>query len=158
MAQGQSVWPCRRSVGGRQSSVKRTLPANVLPASPSAAPCAAFPFLPNRRWFLMSRKKRQRSRRLMVLDTNVLMHDPSCLLRFHEHDVFIPMIVLEELDNNKRGQSEVSRNARQASRTMEVLVHGAPHLEIDQGFPLPKLSDSHPFCGRLFFQSRTLNY
>src|SRR3569833_3188986 len=67
----------------------------------------------------MSRKKRQRSRRLMVLDTNVLMHDPSCLLRFHEHDVFIPMIVLEELDNNKRGHSEVARNARQDCSTTD---------------------------------------
>src|SRR3569623_332025 len=106
----------------------------------------------------MSRKKRQRSRRLMVLDTNVLMHDPSCLFRFHEHDVFIPMIVLEELDNNKRGHSEVARNARQASRTMEELVQGASRQEIEKGLHLPKLQDSNPSGGRLFFQTRTLNY
>src|SRR3569833_1538390 len=106
----------------------------------------------------MSRKKRQRSRRLMVLDTNVLMHDPSCLFRFHEHDVFIPMIVLEELDNNKRGHSEVARNARQASRTMEELVQGASRQENEKGLHLPKLQDSNPSGGRLFFQTRTLNY
>src|SRR3569832_1912553 len=106
----------------------------------------------------MSRKKRQRSRRLMVLDTNVLMHDPSCLFRFHEHDVFIPMIVLEELDNSKRGHSEVARSARQASRTMEELVQGASRQEIEKGLHLPKLQDSNPSGGRLFFQPRTLNY
>ena len=61
-------------------------------------------------------------KRLFVLDTNVLMHDPSALFRFHEHDIFLPMIVLEELDNNKRGPSEVARNARQSSRFMEELL------------------------------------
>src|SRR3569832_1597307 len=106
----------------------------------------------------MSRKKRQRSRRLMVLDTNVLMHDPSCLFRFHEHDVFIPMIVLEELDNNQRGHSEVARNTRQASRTMEELVQGASRREIEKGLHMPKLQDSNPSGGRLFFLSRSLNF
>lgn len=106
----------------------------------------------------MSGKKRQRSRRLIILDTNVLMHDPSCLFRFHEHDVFIPMIVLEELDNNKRGHSEVARNARQASRAMEELVQGASRQEIEKGLPLPRVSDETPGGGRLFFQTRTLNY
>src|SRR3569832_1846345 len=106
----------------------------------------------------MSRKKRQRSRRLMVLDTNVLMHDPSCLFRFHEHDVFIPMIVLEELDTNKRGHSEVTRNTRQASRTMEELVQGASRQEIEKNQQKPKQQDNKPSGGRLFFQTRTLNY
>src|SRR3569832_2063213 len=98
----------------------------------------------------MSRKQRQRSRRLMVLATNVLKHDPSCLFRFHEHDVFIPMSVLEELDNYKRGHSEVARNARQASRTMEELVQGASRQEIEQGQHMPTLQDSNPRGGRLF--------
>ena len=40
--------------------------------------------------------------RLFVLDTNVLMHDPGALFRFQEHDIYIPMVVLEELDNAKR--------------------------------------------------------
>ena len=54
--------------------------------------------------------------KLFVLDTNVLMHDPTSLFRFQEHDVYLPMATLEELDANKKGMSEVARNARQASR------------------------------------------
>ena len=60
--------------------------------------------------------------RLFVLDTNVLMHDPTSLFRFEEHDIFLPMVTLEELDNNKKGMTEVARNARQASRSIEGLV------------------------------------
>ena len=63
-------------------------------------------------------------RKLFVLDTNVLMHDPSSLFRFAEHDVFLPMMTLEELDNNKKGMSEVARNARQVSRALDGLVAG----------------------------------
>ncbi len=62
--------------------------------------------------------------RLFVLDTNVLMHDPLCLFRFEEHDIFLPMITLEELDSHKRGMSEVARNARQASRELDALASG----------------------------------
>ncbi|MFM2084563.1 MAG: hypothetical protein RLY95_1381, partial [Pseudomonadota bacterium] len=57
-------------------------------------------------------KQRTGPRRLFVLDTNVLMHDPMCLFRFEEHDVYLPMIVLEELDSHKKGMTEVARNAR----------------------------------------------
>ena len=57
--------------------------------------------------------------KLFVLDTNVLMHDPTCLYRFQEHDIFLPMMTLEELDANKKGMSEVARNARQASRLLD---------------------------------------
>ena len=53
--------------------------------------------------------------KLFVLDTNVLMHDPTSLLRFEEHDIYLPILILEELDNNKKGTSEVARNARQAT-------------------------------------------
>ena len=55
--------------------------------------------------------------KLFVIDTNVLMHDPMCLFRFEEHDIFLPMIVLEELDGHKKGMTEVARNARQTSRS-----------------------------------------
>jgi PhoH-like ATPase len=73
-------------------------------------------------------KRRQRGQpeneigKLFVLDTNVLMHDPSSLFRFEEHDVYLPMMTLEELDNHKKGMSEVARNARQVSRTLDALV------------------------------------
>ena len=60
-------------------------------------------------------------RRLFVLDTNVLMHDPSAIFRFQEHDLFIPMMVLEELDAAKKGMSEVARNVRQVSRFLALL-------------------------------------
>src|SRR5258706_8711233 len=59
--------------------------------------------------------------KLFVLDTNVLMHDPTSLFRFEEHDVFLPMVTLEELDDNKKGMSEVARNARQASLFLDEI-------------------------------------
>ncbi|MFN0164737.1 MAG: PIN domain-containing protein, partial [Burkholderiales bacterium] len=59
--------------------------------------------------------------KLFVLDTNVLMHDPTSLYRFEEHDIYLPMATLEELDNHKKGMTEVSRNARQASRFLDEI-------------------------------------
>ncbi|MCW8982828.1 MAG: PIN domain-containing protein, partial [Gammaproteobacteria bacterium] len=76
-------------------------------------------------------------KKLYVLDTNVLMHDPTAFFRFQEHDIYLPMTVLEELDNNKKGHTEVARNARQASRFMDSLMAKAPSLEtIGDGVPL----------------------
>jgi len=63
--------------------------------------------------------------KLFVLDTNVLMHDPTSLYRFEEHDLYLPILTLEELDNNKKGVTEVARNARQASRYLDELVTAA---------------------------------
>ena len=94
--------------------------------------------------------------RLFVLDTNILMHDPSCLFRFQEHDIFIPMMVLEELDNNKRGHSEVAQSARQASRFLEECVKGANQSEIENGLPLPSPLNSENSSGRLFLQTLDL--
>ncbi len=76
------------------------------------------------------------TKRLFVLDTNVLIHDPSALFRFAEHDLFLPMVVLEELDNNKKGHSEVARNARQASRFLDDLTSGSSAQEIRDGLDL----------------------
>lgn len=67
-----------------------------------------------RRGRATSRERQQR--RIFVLDTNVLMHDPTAIFRFDEHDIYIPMIVLEELDAGKKGLSEAARNVRQVSR------------------------------------------
>ena len=61
---------------------------------------------------------------LFVLDTNVLMHDPASLFRFAEHDLYLPMTTLEELDNHKKGMSEVARNARTVSRSLDQLIEG----------------------------------
>ena len=85
-------------------------------------------------------------RKLFVLDTNVLMHDPSAVYRFEEHDVYIPIIVLEELDAHKTGSSEVARNTRQASRFLDEILTQASNLE--QGVQLPSRPDRP--AGRLF--------
>ena len=115
--------------------------------------------------------------RLFILDTNVLMHDPTSLFRFEEHDIFLPMVTLEELDNNKKGMTEVARNARQASRSIEALIGdlsnslspmhadssrgvttdaAAPlvHL-IEEGVRLDKLGNREA-TGRLRLQTTTL--
>ena len=94
--------------------------------------------------------------KLFVLDTNVLMHDPSSLFRFEEHDVYLPMMTLEELDDHKRGMSEVARNARQVSRSLDALVGGIEDRAIDQGIPLSKLGNKEA-KGRLFFQTKLQN-
>jgi PhoH-like ATPase len=94
--------------------------------------------------------------KLFVLDTNVLMHDPTSLFRFEEHDVFLPMMTLEELDNHKRGMSEVARNARQVSRTLDALVADVEEDAIEEGIPLAKLGNKDA-KGRLFFQTRLQN-
>ncbi len=77
---------------------------------------------------------RQSAAKLFVLDTNVLMHDPTSLFRFEEHDVFLPIMTLEELDNNKSGISEIARNARQASRFLDDIVSHAK-TPIAEGIP-----------------------
>jgi PhoH-like ATPase len=94
--------------------------------------------------------------KLFVLDTNVLMHDPMCLFRFEEHDVFLPMIVLEELDSNKKGMTEVARNARQTSRTLDALV-GLKDSDISLGIDLSGTGHSN-VGGKLFFQTKPLDY
>jgi PhoH-like ATPase len=99
--------------------------------------------------------------RLFVLDTNVLMHDPASIFRFQEHDIFLPMVVLEELDAGKKGMSEVARNVRQASRFLDQLMAHASKQEIDQGLPLHSLlpngeNGERPAAGHLYFQTRHL--
>lgn len=105
------------------------------------------------------RAKRTKSsgpKKLFVLDTNVLLHDPMCLFRFEEHDIYLPMIVLEELDGHKKGMTEVARNARQTSRTLDTLA-GAPGADITAGFLLD--STGHKDArGKLMFQTQPLNY
>ncbi len=102
--------------------------------------------------------RKNKGKRLYVLDTNVLMHDPSSIYRFQEHDIYIPMMVLEELDNNKRGHSEVARNARQASRFIEELMSGAARIAIEKGLQLPKPQGTDYDSGRLFLQTTSLTH
>ena len=92
-------------------------------------------------------------RKLFVLDTNVLLHDPSSLFKFEEHDVFLAMIVLEELDHQKKGMSEVARNARQASRYLDGLVAAGKGLA--EGLHLDALGNQEA-RGALHFQTSAL--
>ncbi|MFS2114958.1 PhoH family protein [Herbaspirillum frisingense] len=94
--------------------------------------------------------------KLFVLDTNVLMHDPTSLFRFEEHDIYLPMVTLEELDNHKKGMSEVARNARQISRSLDALVSDIAEDAIDLGIPLSKLGNKDA-KGRLYFQTKLQN-
>jgi len=93
------------------------------------------------------------STKVFVLDTNVLMHDPTSLFRFEEHDVYLPMMTLEELDNHKKGMSEVARNARQVSRTLDALIANVDDDAIESGILLSKLGNKDA-KGRLLFQTR----
>jgi PhoH-like ATPase len=99
------------------------------------------------------RSPSQGLRKLFVLDTNVLLHDPSSLFRFEEHDVFLPMMTLEELDHQKKGMTEVARNARQVSRSLDTLV--GEHRDLDLGLPLDGLGHKDA-VGRLFFQTTAI--
>ncbi|HEY5896471.1 MAG TPA: PhoH family protein [Burkholderiales bacterium] len=94
-------------------------------------------------------------KKLFVLDTNVLMHDPTSLFRFEEHDLYLPIGVLEELDAHKRGLSDVARNARQASRFLDEIVSSAVE-DIKAGLVI-KTKDGQSAKGRLFLQTEAMN-
>ncbi len=105
------------------------------------------------------------NKRLYILDTNVLMHDPTALFRFEEHDIYLPMVVLEELDRAKKGVSEVARNVRQVSRFLNEIMHAdladgdvrAP-IDLNQGVALvqPEGLNLNIGQGRLYFQTQAL--
>ena len=134
--------PVARRATSTRSSTGTSKPAPGAPAAPVAA---------------RSKKAApQGPAKLFVLDTNVLLHDPTSLFRFEEHDIFLPMIVLEELDGHKKGMTEVARNGRQTSRTLDALagVHGA---DIAHGLKLDS-TGQRAAGGHLFFQTVPLDY
>ena len=98
-----------------------------------------------------------RSKRIYVLDTNVLMHDPTALFKFEEHDVYLPMQVMEELDNAKKGTSEPSRNARQVSRFLNELIEAQDVSKVHDGISLVRPQGlqlrGNESRGRLRFQT-----
>jgi PhoH-like ATPase len=133
----------RRRPAGRSGAAAET----AVPHAPSASPAPA----------ARSRKAAVRHtgpRKLFVLDTNVLMHDPMSLFRFEEHDIFLPMIVLEELDGHKKGMTEVARNARQASRSLDALA-GSQGADFASGLKLDATGHREA-GGNLFFQTQAL--
>jgi PhoH-like ATPase len=101
------------------------------------------------------KKKSTGPAKMFVLDTNVLMHDPMSLFRFDEHDIFLPMIVLEELDGHKKGMTEVARNARQVSRSLDALAGGLG-ADIAHGLKLDTTGHKDA-TGCLFFQTMPLS-
>ncbi|MEK6245809.1 MAG: PhoH family protein [Pseudomonadota bacterium] len=108
----------------------------------------------------MSKKSRSlrkaKVKKLFVLDTNVLMHDPASLFRFEEHDLYLPMGTLEELDGNKKGLSDVARNARQASRFLDEIV-SVKGGDIAAGLPIRTREGGPSAGGRLFLQTEAIN-
>ena len=102
---------------------------------------------------IASSKRSRGQAKLFVLDTNVLLHDPSSLFRFEEHDIYLPMMTLEELDHQKKGMSEVARNARQVSRWLDELVGDI--VRLDEGVPLAALGHKEA-SGRLYFQTKAV--
>ena len=99
--------------------------------------------------------RKPKVKKLFVLDTNVLMHDPTSLFRFEEHDVYLPIGTLEELDGNKKGISDVARNARQASRFLDEIVSAAVS-DIKSGLAI-KTKEGQQSKGRLFLQTEAIN-
>ena len=93
--------------------------------------------------------------KLFVLDTNVLLHDPMSLFRFEEHDVYLPMITLEELDGHKKGMTEVARNARQVSRDLDALAADlSSRQQVDPASGIDLTKTGHVEAkGKLYFQT-----
>jgi len=123
-----------------RSQIESPVPAPVAPQNAARA----------------KRSKPNGPAKLFVLDTNVLLHDPMCLFRFEEHDIFLPMIVLEELDGHKKGTTEVARNGRQTSRTLDALA-GTQGADIAKGLKLDSTGHRES-GGKLFFQTAPLDY
>jgi PhoH-like ATPase len=150
--------PQKQAPARKANTAPATAPVTVAETALAAAPIAApapsiseLTVVPTR----TPRKTRLpvAKRKLFVLDTNVLLHDSNSLFRFEEHDIFLPMIVLEELDHQKKGMSEVSRNARQVSRFLDGLVSTSP--ELGKGADLDALGNVEAL-GTLHFQTTAL--
>ncbi len=154
-----------RKTASRSALREAETPVVKIKATPSttvaARPSESIPAYKGERKTTPSRassakKKHTGPTKLFVLDTNVLMHDPMCLFRFEEHDVYLPMIVLEELDGHKKGMTEVARNARQTSRSLDALV-ASHEADILTGIQLDGTGHIE-VSGRLFFQTEPLDF
>jgi PhoH-like ATPase len=146
--------------GVSAAPVRPAAPAPVAPPMTASAPMAAHRPAPQPK----PRKPRSTGpTKLFVLDTNVLMHDPMSLFRFEEHDVFLPMITLEELDGHKKGMSEVARSVRQVSRELDALaalsVKDSKTGQMDPKAGIELARTGHREAGgKLFFQTTFLDY
>jgi PhoH-like ATPase len=144
------------SIRGRTPAPQAQPTRLAAPAVPVAAPASLAAVTASAPPTKARKPKHTGPAKLFVLDTNVLLHDPMCLFRFEEHDIFLPMIVLEELDGHKKGMTEVARNARQTSRTLDALA-GHQGSDITAGLPL-NATGHRTAGGKLFFQTQLLTY
>jgi PhoH-like ATPase len=69
----------------------------------------------------MANRKKKNGKKIFVLDTSVIIFDPNCLYSFQENDIVIPIAVLEELDNMKKGTNDRNFSARDAIRSVESM-------------------------------------
>ncbi|WDD99578.1 PhoH family protein [Thalassomonas actiniarum] len=93
---------------------------------------------------------------IYILDTNILLHEPFAFLSFQEHDVVVPMTVLEELDSIKDRRKDVSRDARVAIRALEDTLAQASPEEVLAGVKLPQTDELHPSGCLSIFNDYTL--
>ena len=108
-----------------------------------------------------------------ILDTNVLLHDPNALFAFQENEVILPLAVVEEVDNQKKRQDEIGRNARVVSQKLDALrVHGnlAEGVTLPTGgrlrielnhqecHSLPAALDTHKFDNRILAVAHYFNH
>jgi len=93
---------------------------------------------------------------IYILDTNILLHEPFAFLSFKEHDVVVPMTVLEELDSIKDRNKDVSRDARVAIRALEDSLVNATPDEVLAGVKLPDTDPNNPHGCLSIFNDYTL--
>ncbi|WP_280192434.1 PhoH family protein [Delftia sp. PS-11] len=148
-AAAKTATPAKKATATTAAKRSKAADAPAAPATTAGKQAAATP--------AAARQRRARTgpKTLFVLDTNVLLHDPSSLFRFEEHDIFLPMVVLEELDAHKKGMTEVARNGRQVSRTLDSLVASQPSETLDKGLPL-NATGQRSATGMLYFQTEPL--
>ena len=148
----------RKRASTRTAAAAPASPSRTPPTGAPTAPAPAAPPAPARKTAAAApARKRSGPAKLFVLDTNVLLHDPTSLFRFEEHDIFLPMIVLEELDAHKRGMTEVARNGRQASRMLDALAAAQSSADMANGLLL-NATGQRAATGRLYFQTAPLTY
>ncbi len=101
----------------------------------------------------MGKTNEQESNKIYVLDTNILLHEPFAFLSFQEHEVVIPMTVLEELDDIKDRNKDVSRDARIAIRALEDILRYATPEQMQKGVALPGSPDGEKPTGHLIIMN-----
>ena len=101
-------------------------------------------------------KEKSNDKIIYILDTNILLHEPFAFLSFQEHDVVVPMTVLEELDSIKDRRKDVSRDARVAIRALEDTLTDASPEQVIAGVKLPENDELHPSGCLSIFNDYTL--